>query len=437
MYFQREILQKIDKFLDKKINLLFLGSRQTGKTVLMKLTEEKLLSKKLATKQQIIFFDLEKGSDLNIFINNPQPESFVDYLYAKTALPPKSPLFVFIDEIQYLPKASSFLKVLADHFPQIKLILSGSSSLEIKKIFTDRLTGRKISFNISTLSFREFLIFQEHLLAKSWQKIDPPEILSGKIDLNFLSPYQQMVSEILPAYENFVLFGGYPKPSLKENKSIKQELLGEIRDQYARRDVNDILKIDNVAGFNRLLGILAAQIGSLANIDELANSANLNRQTLEKYLFLLEETFIISQVKPYFTNKRQELIKMPKIYFNDTGLRNLLIEQLGGHSLELRPDKGALAENALWHELQLLGWPINFWRTKTKAEVDFIVSVPGVGDIPVEVKYQNFDKPALPSGLSSFIKKYHPPYGLVATKDYLGQTVCENTTVYFVPIMFF
>ncbi len=435
MYFQREILLKIDKFLESNNNLLFIGSRQVGKTTIMKLIQEKLIEKNIAEQKRIFYFDLEKGSDLNIFINNPEPENFAAYLYVKSALPQNTRIFVFIDEIQYLPKASSFLKVLADHFPQIRLFLSGSSSLEIKKIFTDRLTGRKITFIVPTLSFREFLIFQEHQLADAWQKINPMDILSGKP--NIPPAYRQLLPEITTAYEKFILFGGYPKPSLKENAPFRQELLSEIRDQYARRDVNDILKIENVSGFNRLLGVLSAQIGNLANIDELANSTGLNRQTVEKYLFLMEETFIISQVKPYFTNKRQELVKMPKIYFRDTGLRNLLIGQFGNGSLELRPDKGALAENALLHALQNLNLETNFWRTKAGAEVDFVASVPSIGHIPIEVKYQNMDKPIIPSGLASFIHKYRPPYGLVATKNYLGKTTRGKTPVYFAPIMLF
>lgn len=388
----------------------------------------------LAQEKQILFFDLEKSADLNLLVNK-QPEQFVEYLYTRTALPSTTLLFVFIDEIQYLPRASSFLKVMVDHFPQIRLILSGSLSLEIKKIFTDRLTGRKISFQVPTLTFKEYLIFQQHSLKESWQKINLENILFGKIEL--LKSYQDLIPEIFPAFEEFVIYGGYPRPSLKENKSIRVELLAEIRDHYARRDVSDILRIENVAGFNRLLGLLAAQVGSLVNLDELTKSADLNRQTVEKYLFLLQETFILKLILPYYTNRRQELIKMPKVYFADTGLRNLLIEQITFQSLDLRPDKGALIENIVWHELQILNLPIKFWRTKTKTEVDFIISLPEIGNVPLETKYQPMDKPSLPAGITSFIKKYKPQHALVATKNYLGQTTYQSVPIYFVPVVFF
>lgn len=432
--YHRNILDQITKFLNKDITLLIIGSRQTGKTVLLSLIRQQILEQKIVSENQIVNFDLEKGNDLSIFTNNT-PDKFVEYLFTRSALTKNSQIYVFIDEIQYLPNASSYIKILIDHYPQIRLILSGSSSLEIKQIFSDRLTGRKISFILPTLTFQEYLIFQEYFLAKSWQKINLEDLLAGKIQN--LKSYNSLISEILPIFEEFIIFGGYPKPSLKENKSIRYELLVEIRDAYARRDVADILKIENVAGFNRLLGLLAVQIGNLVNFDELASSANLNRLTVEKYIFLLEETFILKMVKPYFTNPRQEIIKMPKVYFMDTGLRNLLIEQSNQTSLDLRPDKGALVENVIFHEIQALGWPIKFWRTKTKAEVDFIISSPNGQIIPLEVKYQPLNKPDVPTGLISFIKTHKPKMAFVVTKNYFEQIKYQSTTIYFIPAALF
>ena len=163
----------------------------------------------------------------------------------------------------------------------------------------------------------------------------------------------------------------------------------------------------------------------------------MNRKTIEKYFFLLEKTFILKMVKPYFTNHLQEIVKMPKVYFMDTGLRNLLIEQSNQTSLDLRPDKGALVENAIFHELQALNWPIKFWRTKTKAEVDFIISSPDGQIIPLEVKYQTLDKSDMPTGLASFIKNHQPKMAFVVTKNYFDQIKYQSTTVYFIPAALF
>lgn len=429
----RFILSEINQFLDKPINLLILGSRQVGKSFLLKLIQTQLISRHLAKPNQILFFDMESGNDLKL-VADQTPEQFVNSLYTRTTLPTSTPLFVFLDEIQYIPRASSFIKLLADHFPHIRLFLTGSSSLEIKRLFSDRLTGRKVTFNLSTLTFAEYLDFNEHPLTAAWSKINLFELLDGKI--NPLKKLAAFLPEILPTYEEFVLYGGYPAPSLKSNLPVRNKLLAEIRDQYARRDVRDILNIENVPGFNLLLGLLAAQIGNLVNVQELAVSSRLNRQTVEKYLFLLSETFIIKLLTPYFHNARQELIKMPKVYFNDTGLRNILIESTIPDTLELRPDKGALAENTIWHELSAYEIPTQFWRTKTQTEVDFVLTLSSGKIVPLEVKYQPLDRAVVPSGLTAFIKKYKPPHAFVITKQFLGQTKCEKTPVYFVPAAF-
>lgn len=434
MYKHRQILLKIHKILNSQVNILLLGSRQVGKTVILKILRQELIDKHMAEERQIFYFDLERGEDLNN-LSSKTPDEFLRQLYIQSALPPKTPLFIFIDEIQYLSNASSFLKVIADHHEQIRLFMSGSSSLEIKRLFTDRLTGRKISLRVNTLNFKEYLDFQEHPLNRAWQKIDTMKILSG--DIGGLSDHIGLLPQIHSAYEEFVVYGGYPKPSLAANASIRRELVEEIRDQYARRDVRDILNIENITGFNRLIGLLAAHVGNLANINELTLSANLNRQTLEKYLFLLQETFILKLVRPYFANRRKELTKMAKVFFYDTGLRNALIGQFDAQRFEFRPDKGALVENSIWQELNTFGLEIRYWRTATKSEVDFIVSAPNSELIPLEVKYQSMTHPTTPSGLSAFIKKYNPPRAFVATKDFLGQTRVANTDVFFVPTVFF
>lgn len=430
----RQILAKINKFLDKNINLLFLGSRQVGKTHLLSLLEQQLLKRNIAQSNQIFKFDMENGNDLAV-ISNPDPLKFIDSLYTRSTLPANSNIFLFLDEIQYIPKASSFLKVIADHRPQVRMYLSGSSSLEIKRIFSDRLTGRKISFQVNTLNFSEYLSFQENPLASAWEKIDREQIISGNIEL--LSNHTPLLPEITPVFEEFVLSGGYPKPSLKEYQAIRYDVLSEIRDQYARRDVRDILNIDNVPGFNLLLGLLASQIGNLVNMNELAVSAKLSRHTVNKYLFLMSETFIINLVTPYYKNARKELVKMPKIYFSDTGLRNALIGFNINGPLELRPDKGALVENTVWHELHIAGYEPKFWRTKSQTEVDFIITHLQFGEIPIEVKYQPLNNPSVPSGIESFISKYRPHHAIVATKNYLGKTMSHSTPVYFIPVMFF
>ena len=104
---------------------------------------------------------------------------------------------------------------------------------------------------------------------------------------------------------------------LKTKKEDKINLLYELYSTYVRRDIKDFRAIENIAGFNRLVELLAHQIGNIINLSELCNSANLSRPTIEDYLFLLQNTFIATLLNPFFTNARQEIVKSPKIYFND------------------------------------------------------------------------------------------------------------------------
>ncbi len=432
MLYPREILAKITPFLDKNIIILLIGSRQIGKTSIMRLIQQETKQRKLAQKNQILFFDLESIDDLSRFQEKTY-QQLGQYFYQRAGLPETKKLYVFVDEIQYLKNSSSLFKLIADHYPQIHLILSGSSSLEIKKIFSERLTGRKILFNIRPLSFREYLIFCQHPLKHLLVKIKPKEIFLGK--LKNIWAKKDFIAELLPAYEEFVIYGSYPRPSLKENHNIRLKLLEEIRDTYVRKDISDILRVKNLSGFNRLLQLLATQSGNLVNLTELANSSNLDKTTLEHYLFLMQKTYILSLIPPYYSNRRKEIIKMPKVYFNDTGIRNALLDIF--QSLPNRPDKGALVENAVFNQLQYLDKPIKFWRTKTRIEVDFIILSAEGQIIPAEVKYQNFRQPQIPSGLQSFINTYQPPMAFVITKDFLFQSKLNQTNIYFVPALFF
>lgn len=398
----------------------------------MRLIKRKIKQRKLAQENQILFFDLESIDDLNHF-QEKNYQQLVQYFYQKTGQSETKEIYVFVDEIQYLKNSSSLFKLIADHYPQIHLILSGSSSLEIKKIFSERLTGRKVLFNVRPLSFREYLTFCRHPLKHLLVEINPENIFAG--DLKDVLAKKDFLAELLPAYEEFILYGSYPRPSLKENQNIRSKLLEEIRDTYVRKDISDILRVKNLTGFNRLLQLLAAQAGNLVNFTELANSANLDKTTLEHYLFLMQETYILSLISPYYSNQRKEIIKMPKIYFNDTGIRNILLDSF--QPLISRPDKGALAENAVFNQLQYLDKPIKFWRTKTKIEVDFIIPTADGKVVPAEVKYQNFRQPQIPSGLQSFINAYHPPAAFIITKDFLYQSKFKQTNIYFVPALFF
>jgi hypothetical protein len=433
--FPRDILWKIIPFLEPDNIVLLSGARQTGKTSLLYLLAQHLLKKGISPSQ-IIYFDLENIYDLSLLQNLKDFNEFWQILKYKGVEQQKR-VFVFIDEIQHLANPSSFLKYLHDHYkPKLKFIVTGSSSLEIKKKFTDRLTGRVYRFVISPLNFREFIEFKNKKeLAEILLPFNLSFWISGKnpqIDFQEVnSKHRHELTELLREY---LIYGGYPGVSLQENLLIKQKEIQEIYSLYIRRDIKDIGKIDDTLGYNKLVSLLCFQIGNLVKEQELSLSSGLSRPTVKKYLFLLENTYVIRLVLPFFTNKRIEITKAPKIYFEDIGLRNGAINNFS--PLNQRADKGAILENFVFSQLskqEELSQNIHFWRNQAKNEVDFIWQENMNEPYPIEVKLDYSYRQALPSGLKSFINLYQPSKGFIIHLGEFHLINFKNTRIYIIP----
>ncbi len=431
----RQILPKIIPFLEQENIILLTGARQTGKTSLLYLLI-KHLEKRNIVPSQIVYFDLENISDFSLLESLKDFNKFWQVLKDK-GIDPQKRVFVFIDEIQHLSNPSSFLKYLHDHYkPKLKFIVTGSSSLEIKKKFTDRLTGRVYRFIVKPLNFREFLEFKnEKKLVEAlsnfsfefWTSIGHPEDNIKKIS----AADKQKLSDFLMEY---LLFGGYPAVVLKENPLIKQKDLQEIYSLYIRRDIKDIGEIDDVSGYNNLVSLLCLQIGNLVKEQELSISSGLSRPTVKKYLFLLENTYVLKLLLPFFTNKRTEITKTPKVYFEDVGLRNAVISNF--NPLRERLDFGAILENFVFSQINKeddFSTKIRYWRNQAKNEVDFIWQKNLNELYPIEVKLNYSPKQSLPSGLKSFINSYKPTKGFIIHLGGLNLLNFKKTKIYLIP----
>ncbi|MDI6793188.1 MAG: ATP-binding protein [bacterium] len=425
----RKIEETLRKALSQKPIRVLLGSRQVGKTSLMLRLILYLSEKEQVPPSQIVYLDLEFPQILSQ-IDGLYGEDFLSFLKAR-GVNTQEDVFIFIDEVHYLENPSSFLKILHDHYSNLKLTVSGSSSLQIKHKFKETLTGRKRIFEINPLDFEEFLEFKNSPLLERKRTINLELILAEEVRPD-ISELRFLATDFNKLFEEFIIFGGYPEVILLPSIEDKTALLAEIYRSYIRRDIKDFAKIGNVSAFNNLVELLGYQIGNLINLSELCNSLNISRPTVENHLFLLENTFVISLISPYYTNRRQEIIKSSKVFFHDTGLRNSLGRDFD--PINNRIDKGALFENAVWGELhkhlQTLQ-ELHFWRSKSKAEVDFILRDKDM--LPLEAKYRPFKKTTIPSGLRSFIKTYQPKAACVITKDFWGQTELNSTPVFFIP----
>ena len=234
-----------------------------------------------------------------------------------------------------------------DHYgDKIKLFVSGSSSFEIKTKFKESLVGRTVNFEIYPLSFREYIIFRGY-----------------RRNLNEGDLSAITLKELKDLYREYILYGAYPRIALENNLQQKEFYLQQIIDTYIRKDIRDLANIKDVLKFNKLLEILAAQSGNLLNIVELANTARLARQTVENYIFLMENTYILKLIPPFSSNLRAELFKTPKIFFCDTGIAHLLWLKTFPKTI-----LGNMFETSILMELikRKRREEIFFWRTQDK-----------------------------------------------------------------------
>ncbi|MBU2264298.1 ATP-binding protein, partial [Patescibacteria group bacterium] len=355
--YKRIIVDEIKKYLFTDDIIVLHGARQVGKTYILH-----WLNKYLKTKNKITYYiDLEDSRFVAIL--DAGVEDFIKHLQEQ-GLELNKKIFVFIDEIQYLKNPSMFLKLIADHYKKIKLIISGSSSFEIKSKFKDSLVGRTVNFEIFNLSFNEFLLFKNYYF-------DSKKIFTEK-----------KINELKKLFKEYVLFGGYPKVVLANQKEIKEKYLQQIIDTYLKKDIRDLADIKDIDKFNKFLEILACQSGSLLDFTELSNICNITKQTVEKYLFILENTYIIKLVRPYHKNIRAELFKTPKIFFYDSGLMQML--WLKESQKEII---GNVFETSIFAELvkKYNKDSVFYWRTKDKKEIDFILNKKNTV-LPIEVK---------------------------------------------------
>jgi len=357
MLFDRKLVPDIKPFIETPDIIVIHGARQTGKTSLMKIIQNDL------PKENCFYFDLEDSRFKSLLEEGI--ESVINYLKQKGSFNHHGITYLFVDEIQYLSNPSSFLKLTHDHHPEIKLIVSGSSSFEIKSKFKDTLVGRTVNFELFPLDFEEILWF-------IIQTINLKEKVNNQI----------LIGELLNFYKEYILFGGYPKIVLTEEVKIKEKYLQQIIDTYIKGDIRDLANIRHIDKFNKLLHVLANQTGQLLNVSELANTTKIARQTVEEYLFILQQTYILKLINPFSGNIRSELFKTPKIFFYDTGLMNMLSKKYLPENIE-----GYVFETAVFSDLikNYSQNNINYWRTMDKKEIDFILSLKNK-TIPIEVK---------------------------------------------------
>jgi hypothetical protein len=328
MSIHRQIEQQLEKDLFKGKIIVILGARQVGKSTLIKMLPS-------CNTLDTLWLDGE-NSDVRQLLKNANSER-LKQLTANNKI-------VVIDEAQKIEDIGSILKLFADYSKDIQVIASGSSAFELRNTLNEPLTGRKFEYKLFPISFTEMV---KHT--------------------NLLQEIRQLPQRLI--------YGYYPEIVTSPNDS--ERLLRFLSDSYLYKDIFLFKGIKKPEKMLELLKLLAFQIGSEVNFNELSNSLKIDNQTVESYVEMLEQAFVIYKLPAYHTNQRTELKKSKKIYFNDLGIRNALINDF--RPIEIRNDAGVLFENFMVNELRKQNEynrvyaNFYFWRNTDQREIDLII----------------------------------------------------------------
>lgn len=351
MFLERTIQKNIEKRLFKGKIIIIYGPRRAGKTTLVKKLLEKY-SKGRNTKYL-------NGDDLDVrqALTNKTSTELKKYLDQKD--------LVVIDEAQRIENIGITLKLLVDNYPEIQIIATGSSSFDLSNKIIEPLTGRKYEFFLYPFSLEE--------LSQKYDRYEMRRVL-----------------------ERQMIFGTYPE--IVDAGDDAKNRLKEITRSYLYKDVLEYQGIKHSDLLDNLLQALALQVGNEVSYNELANLLKISKNTVENYIRILEQAFIIFRLRPLSRNLRNELKKMRKIYFYDTGVRNALINNF--NPLDLRNDAGALWENFMLSERMKYNSNnehdklVYFWRTMQKQEIDYVEEEGGkMEGFEFKWKKDKFQKP--------------------------------------------
>ena len=370
MFFQRQIASQIEYDFFKGKIIIILGARQVGKTTLIK-------SITLKRTEPVLWLDGE-NADVQLVFENMNSEKAKHIAGRHTVM--------VIDEAQKIRDIGSVLKIYADYHPGIQVIASGSSAFELRNVLNEPLTGRKLDYQLFPLSFEE---------------------MAGATDI--LHEQRQLYQRMR--------YGYYPE--IVTNQEDNERLLRFLSESYLYKDIFLYKGLKRPEKMLELLKLLAWQLGSEVNYNELSKTLMIDNQTIESYISLLEQAFVIYKLPAFHTNQRNELKKSKKVYFNDLGIRNALINDF--RPVEIRSDAGGLFENFMINEIrkqnsyQRFYANVYFWRNTEQKEVDLILEKDNHLYV-YEFKWNPLKTPRLTKSFSNIYSNF--TYEVVSRENY-------------------
>ncbi len=390
----RDYFKIVEKELQNKQITALIGSRQVGKSTLLEYVYEQV-------KEKSIFLSFDNVEILNLFENNFK-------LFIEQYIIPYD--IIFIDEIQYSKSGGKNLKFIYDKYKK-KIFISGSSSPELSINFLQYLVGRVNIIEIFPIKFNEYVEYVSKEKKILLNKIRTCDELK-QLDVEFI---------------NYLKYGSYPQVLIKKNPQEKERELKNLVNTYLLKEIKEILNYENLFEYENLLKRLALSDGQIMNKSNISAELEINRVKLNKMLEIFNKTFILKTLNPFMTNKIKELIKSPKIYFQDLGFKNSLINNF--NSLELRQDKGFIYESFILNSLIREEINIQFWNLKNEYEIDFVYERNAeIYGFEVKSKLSNTN---LTNSLKRFIENYSPKEVYIFNENIDAEIKLNKTKIIF------
>jgi len=381
MYVERDLEGYFQRIKGLYNTIAITGPRQSGKTTFLK--------KKINSDISYLLMD---DVDIRSLFENDIKGFENRYL--------KGNEVTILDEIQVCKDAGINLKYLNDSGNRI-WITSSSETLLGKDV---------LSFLVGRVSIMRLHPFSMSEIIRARQYHSPNDV------------------QILRTVREMVSFGGYPRVVLEEDPNLKEVLMRDLYETLVLRDIARVFNIRDIGALERSTLYLANMYTGQLSLDKMSKNVAISYKTLKEYLSAMEKSFLISLVPPFFTNPNKELTKLPKVYFIDNGLRNLISGNIG---MDM---DGRSFENLVFTELLKLGYRPKYWQKKTGTEVDFVLRM-GNEPVPIEVKLNSPDM-RIEAGMRSFIDQYSPDKAYVVNSaGKRGDIEVNGTKVSFIDIV--
>lgn len=357
---KRLLFDEIIKQMSHKNAILIVGSRQVGKTTLMRQVFEEV---KDFPK---LWFDFDNPLEQKVFEDEDYRNIYERIL--KMVGGKKERMHIFIDEIQNYPEATKIIKYFIEHYG-VKFIVTGSSSFYLKNLFPESLSGRKFLYNLNPLSFRESLFFKD--------KISREEAMAQDIKSIIKNQDEFFVKKLESDYEEYLKFGGFPEVVLTDDPKTKLQILKNIFASFFEKDIKIMADYKDIRELRDLMMLLAPRVGSMIDITRISKELEVSRAKVYSYIDFLEKTFIIRMVSKYSKSLDRSVAGGKKAYFMDTGMLNMI-----GNV-----NDSQLFENAAVNQIAYYG-DISFYNKKNVSEIDVILDK----KIAFEVKLNGIDR---------------------------------------------